>query len=160
MKPFIALLFISSAVVAQGAEVRQGNYGIPAALEFGKFASFPTTYRVSVNELGKRVLTYNLPEDIVGATEVTIALTEADRFPNGMIDFVGIGGDRGTCRPGETDVTCLVEHPSLEVDVEAVEKLIDVKYPGSPDNEARKSVMRIFSNDPKGIVNYAAKWRP
>ena len=158
MNLLIVVLSVLTSLTAPALEAvwKIGEYIVPVPHGLAEYASFPVMYTWDQGADGKARLSYKLPEDLVTPETPTIVLEQKNN-DGGLIKFEGELGE-ASCRKNSSDLTCFVIYPGFPIDEKAVAGFLDRKYQGAADLALRKDVARIFSADPKGVVNYSGCW--
>jgi hypothetical protein len=149
----IAVLLIPAFLWADG-EIKNGTYSVPGFEEQTPLATFANEYVVTKTPDGKVSLSYNLPEDLVGADPVEINL-RGEVTPGATRFTLNSGeGYKADCSQTADHMKCNVNYWGLMLDPDNTAAFLESKYGGKDDLPLRQSIARAFDVEPRGVVSF------
>lgn len=144
MKKYLELTFILGGL-SFGA-----TYDVPVPTELAKHGQWLLKDAHATIEGNILSAAYRLPIDLAGKNAPEF------RF-NGKLgsSFIQVSGDGvyGVCmRSAEKPLACMLKYPSLDIDEASRDEVLKTNFSGV-DLLARGKVVRLFSNDPAGILS-------
>lgn len=148
MKTFLSICL---AVVMTNSATA-ATYEIPVAAGLKKFATFELNDFEKKIDGDKVTIKYYLPFELVGNYERIKLEGRMTKESNSLI----LIGKKAVaiCEGGYITMMCTVEYENLEIDKEAAVDIIRSISKSPEEVSARIEVMRAFSTDPVGIINY------
>jgi hypothetical protein len=146
MKAF--LLFCFSAIAATSA--MGATYEVPVAPELRNYATFELENFEKVEKDGKIMIGYDLPLMLTGTVEhVKLEGTYVEGS-----ESLFLVGDKGTATCSSLYAICKVEYYNLEINPEKATTFIRSISKSHLEFASRIEVMKSFSTDPVGFINY------
>lgn len=154
---FLAGIFSAFGARAEGVSA----YTVPTPPGLAEISTFALPDAKWKNVApGVRGLSYRLPDDIDAGRGRVIELTGADTLSNGP-GFLNLEGPlaRASCSQSDGSILCLMQYKDealLGPDRPATERrgmeYLLAKYGPGLDTERRQQVLRVFINEPAGLV--------
>lgn len=145
-------LFPAFAGAADGnaGSTFRGEYMVPVPTALAQYGTFDTQYCLSKDTDGREILSYHLPEEVVGLNAPEIRLKETAKSNGGLVQYEGTHGV-GSCRKKAGRLTCFILYPSY--DTSGAKAFLQSKYSGA-ELEGRLQIADLFSADPKGVLTF------
>ena len=125
------------------------TYEVPVAAELMSFATYDVSHVKWEVKKGARVLEYNLPDDLTGASN-KVQLSGPDTTDNWELS--GAAGD-ASCKTEAGQIRCHESLPGITVDVGAIELRVSM---GQLAQE-KLAVTKVFQGDPLGILQFTPR---
>lgn len=154
MKALFIALFLCP--LAQAAEAPKAFYEVPVEKELMKFASYEIDYFAKAVTGNKLEMSYQLPLELTGKPQI---VTFSGEIVDGRAPII-LRGPRGEMECGlkESSVqTCAVKYHDIEVDLEQVAHLLDVRKADAEEKAGKLRVAGSFresGGDIGGIITY------
>ena len=146
MRKYLLLaLLLLTARISFGA-----TYDVPVPTELASHSQWPLKDTQSTLEKDMIAVAYRLPVDLAGKD--TPEFEFRGKLGSG---FFQVGGDGvyGVCmRSAAKPLVCMLKYPSLAIDEPSRDAALKAKFSGE-ELLAREKVVRLFSNDPAGILS-------
>jgi hypothetical protein len=159
----LAVLALSLAVTGAAHADVTGTYEVPVPTSLAPDAAFPlpnTGWRAAPEG---QVLSYTLPEDLVGASPVNIRLVGAAPTVGGGFSAFSSDQANASCTTaGSGRVLCLVQYkrdifgPNPSAFSRDAQSFLRAKYLDSDSLQNKLAVQALFQNEPAGVVSFVA----
>lgn len=150
----LALILVSP--LAHAAEAPRAFYEVPVSKELSPYANYEIIYYSKAVRGNVIELSYMLPVELTGK-ETIVSFT--GKVVNGQEPSV-FRGPNGTMKCGLREMhvqTCAVKYKGLEVDMDKVSEILDLRKVDSEEKDGRLKVAALFregGGDIGGIITY------
>lgn len=147
MKNILALTLLSLSLPALAASYSQ--YSVPVPAELAPYATFVLNSSTVTEDATGVVVSYDLPVELVGPNHAQIILA-GKKSPGNVLLLEGEFGE-ASCFNRNAKLECIVQYEDLEIDLAAVERILNQRVTDPHERELRLQVAKIFGGEPVGV---------